>query len=104
MRAKSDGFELQFTGKIDPASLEEAFTMSRYTYLYSSAYGGDEIETAELVIREVIPDDDGRTVRLVVEGMTTGFVHELRTSGLKSVAGTPLDFPNAYYTLNCLPK
>ncbi|NLT69537.1 MAG: hypothetical protein GXX91_02435 [Verrucomicrobiaceae bacterium] len=104
MRAKSDGFELVFTEAVDLDSLAGAFAMSRYTYRYSSAYGGDEIDTRNLKIVKVIPSDDGLAVRLIVEGLRSGYVHELRTSGLKSASGRALDFPNAYYTLNHIPE
>ena len=104
MRAKPDGFELTFTEAVDPKSLEGALEMSSYTYKYSSAYGGDEIDTKSLKIAKIIPAGDGLTVRLIVEGLRPLYVHELRTSHLKSVSGRSLDFPNAYYTLNRLPK
>lgn len=104
MRAKADGFELVFTEAVDPASLEGAFEMSSYTYLYSSAYGGDEIKTKQLKIAQVQPSGETRSVRLVVEGLRPFYVHELRTSGLKSASGRALDFPNAYYTLNRIPE
>jgi len=104
MSARSDGFELKFTEAVDKASLEGAFAMSSYTYKYSSAYGGDEIETKTLPVTKVIASDDGLTVRLVVEGLRPFYVHELKTSGLKSASGRALDFPKAYYTLNRIPK
>jgi len=104
MRAKPDGFELKFTEAIDSKSLEKAFEMSSYTYKYSSAYGGDEIDTKSLKIEKIITSEDGLIVRLVVAGLRPFYVHELRTSKLKSASGRSLDFPNAYYTLNRIPK
>ena len=104
MRATPDGFELEFTEAVDPKSLEGAFEMSSYTYLYSSAYGGDEIDVKQLKFAKVTPSDDGLTVRLVIEGLRPFYVHELRSSGLRSASGRPLDFSNAYYTLNRIPK
>lgn len=104
MRAKSDGFELVFTEPVDPASLKGALAMSRFTYQYSSAYGGEEIDTAELKIVSATPSADGLSVRLTVEGCEALYVHELRTSGLKSKSGQSLDFPNAWYTLNRIPE
>lgn len=104
MRAKADGFELVFTEAVDLDSLAGAFEMSSYTYFYSSAYGGDEIDKRHLKITGVTPSHDGSTVRLAVEDLRSGYVHELRVSGLKSATGRALDFPNAYYTLNRIPK
>ncbi|HRQ90629.1 MAG TPA: hypothetical protein PLA50_17685, partial [Bacteroidia bacterium] len=104
MRAKADGFELVFTEPIDPATLDGALAMSAFTYQYSSAYGGDEIDTTELKIVSATPSPDGLSVRLVVEGLKPLYVHELRTSGLKSATGRSLDFPNTWYTLNRIPE
>ncbi len=104
MRAKADGFELVFTEPIDSATLDGALAMSAFTYQYSSAYGGDEIDTTELKIVSATPSPDGLSMRLVVEGLRPFYVHELRTTGLKSKTGRTLDFPNAWYTLNRIPE
>lgn len=104
MRARPDGFELKFTAPVDPDSLEGAFEMSSYTYLYSKSYGSDEIETKSHAITGVEVLDDGKSVRLVVEGCRPLYVHELRTDGILSADGRPLDFANAYYTLNRIPE
>ena len=77
--------------------------MKSYTYEYHAAYGSDEMETRELKIKSAEPGDDGKSVRLHVEGLREAYVHELRAEGLRSVAGEPLLHPDAYYTLNRIP-
>jgi len=106
MRAKPDGFELVFTEPVDPATAADpaSYTMTSYTYLYSSAYGSDEIETAPLKILSAAPATDGRSVRLKVEGLRALYVHELRAPGVRSAGGGTLDHSDAYYTLNRIPK
>jgi hypothetical protein len=104
MRAKPDGFELVFTEAVDPASLKDAFAMSSFTYQYSSAYGGEEIETTELEVKSATVSEDEMIVRLVVGGLKPLYVHELRTTGVKSVSGRSLDHPKAWYTLNRIPE
>ncbi len=104
MRAKPDGFELVFTEAVEPASVKNAFAMSSFTYQYSSAYGGQEIETEELEVKSATVSENGMNVRLIVEGLKPLYVHELRTTGLKSVSGRSLDHPNAWYTLNRIPE
>jgi hypothetical protein len=42
-------------------------------------------------------------VRLYVNGLQAGHVHELHSAGLRSATGLPLLHPEAYYTLNYLP-
>ncbi len=78
--------------------------MSSFTYQYSSAYGGEEIETEELEVKSATVSEDGLIVRLVVGGLKPLYVHELRTAGVKSVSGRVLDHPNAWYTLNRIPE
>lgn len=78
--------------------------MTSYTYEYSSAYGGDEMDTKELVVKPVAISADGLRVKLEVKGLRAGYVHELRLDGAESVSGESLDNPDAYYTLNRIPK
>ncbi len=105
MRAKSDGFELVFTEPVDPATVgaDGAFSLNSYTYLYSSAYGSEEMDGKRLAIRSVEIGDDPRRVRLRVDGLRVMYVHELVTRGLRSVDGRELDHPDAYYTLLRIP-
>lgn len=106
MRAKPDGFELVFTEPVDPKTAGDvkAYSMKSYTYLYSGAYGSDEIETKPHAIRSATVSEDGLSVRLRVDGLRPIFVHELRAEGLRSAKGAALHFPDAYYTLNRIPK
>ena len=50
------------------------------------------------------PSEDLRTVRLVVEGMVRGHVHEFELAGVRSREGKPLVHTKAYYTLNRIPQ
>ena len=103
MRARPDGFELEFTKKLAKEDLGQAFAMSSYTYQYSSKYGGDEIQTKQHKIASVQLAEDGKTVSLKVEGLRPLYVHELRTKGIHAADGGELTHPNAYYTLNRIP-
>jgi hypothetical protein len=104
MRARPDGFELEFTKRLSKEALETTFTMNSFTYQYSSRYGGDEILTKKLPIEGVKLAGDGKTVRLQIGNLRPFFVHELTISGLRSETGEMLAHPRAYYTLNCIPK
>ncbi len=106
MSARPDGFELTFTQPVDRESANEvsSFTMHRYTYLYQSIYGSDEIQNRELPVKQVIVSEDGLRVRLVVDDCRTTFVHELDASAIRNRDGEPLLHPRAYYTLNQIPS
>jgi hypothetical protein len=77
--------------------------MKSYTYLYSSAYGSDEIQVEQCRIASAKVASDARSVRLKVEGMRKLFVHELMAKGVRSAHGALLAHPDAYYTLNRIP-
>lgn len=106
MRAKPDGFELTFTHSVDPITVEDvaSYTMSTYTYIYQSAYGSPEVDHTEPKITKAVVGEDGKSVRLYVDGLQEGHVHELHSEGVRSQEGLPLLHPEAYYTLNYLPS
>lgn len=106
MRARPDGFELTFTQPVDVKTAGDpaSYAMSSYTYLYSSAYGSEEIETQQVKILSATVAKDGRRVRLKCEGLRELFVHELRADGVRSATGATLDHALACYTLNRIPE
>jgi hypothetical protein len=106
MRALPDGFELLFTEPVDPASAGnlEAYRMNSYTYLYSSAYGSEELDAKALSIVSAAVSRDALRVRLTVEGLRAFYVHELHASGVRSSSGAALEYSDAYYTLNRIPR
>ncbi|MEW6159448.1 MAG: hypothetical protein AB1813_18630 [Verrucomicrobiota bacterium] len=106
MRAKPDGFELTFTEPVDRASAAnpDAYRMETYTYIYRADYGSPEVDKTNPVIEKAEVSSDGKTVRLVVNALQEGHVHELHLPGVKSVKGEPLLHPAAYYTLNYIPE
>lgn len=106
MRAQSDGFTLVFTEPVDAATAGNvaSYTMSSYTYLYSSAYGSDEIDGQTLKITSAEVSADKLSVRLKVDGLRSLYVHELQADGVTNTKGSKLAHANAYYTLNKIPK
>ena len=105
MRATSDGFELLFTRQVDwkSASDPASYQMSSHTYLYHATYGSDEINRQNMRVVAAAVDDDGRTVRLQVEGLRPLYVHSLRADGVRDTNGQKLLHSVAHYTLNRIP-
>ncbi len=104
MRAKPYGFELTFTQPIDPATAVDAsLSMSAYTYQYRPGYGSPEVDKLAPKVSVASISDDGKTVRITVDPLTKGHVHELKLPGLKNTEGLPLLHGTAYYTLNEIP-
>ena len=104
MRARADGFELEFTKDVDPATLADprSYAMESYTYEYHAAYGAPEHDRREvriLACEAAAP----RRVRLRLEAMRAGYVHELLAGGIRSTDGESLLHADAYYTLARVP-
>lgn len=106
MRAKPDGFELVFTQPVDPKTAMDprSYLMKSYTYTYHSSYGSDEILNRELALEQITVSEDGTRVHIKVNGLRELYVHELVAAGVKNKAGQSLLHPQAYYTLNKIPK
>jgi hypothetical protein len=102
MEAHPKGFKLTFPQAIDPvtAAAPESYTLSSYTYLYSSAYGGEEIDNRKHDV--TISDVSERSLVLNVDELRPTYVYELQARGIRSIAGEALVHPDAYYTLNTL--
>lgn len=106
MHVTPDGFELRFTTPVDPKSARDltSYWLQTFTHHYYGAYGGPEIEHAEQAITSATPSADCMSVRLVVNKLVQGHIHELHLPGLHDAAGHPLLHDVAYYTLNEIPK
>ena len=106
MHAQPDGFELTFTEPVDPVSAADvaSYAMEDYIYIYQSAYGSPEVDKGKPKIVAAKVASDARSVRLKVEGLVEGHVHELHASGVKSAKGQLLLHDAAYYTLNQIPR
>ena len=106
MHARPDGFELTFTQKVDPATAADpkSYRLSTYTYIYQAAYGSPEVDATTPNITTAEASADGLHVRLTVDKLQEGHVHELHLEGIRSSEAKPLLHPVAYYTLNYIPE
>ena len=104
IHAREDGFELVFTQAIDADSAADpaAYELESYTYEYHAEYGAPEADTLPLTVTAAQVTSP-TTVRLTVEPLRAGYVHELRFRGLASAAGKELLHDRAYYTLVNVP-
>jgi len=106
MRAKSDGFELTFTEPVNAATVSklDSYTIETFTYIYQSSYGSPEVDQTKPTIKEVKVGKDGKSARLLVDGLQEGHIHELHFPGIRSATGEMLLHPVAYYTMNYIPS
>jgi hypothetical protein len=106
MKVTPTGFRLTFTHPIDAKTAADvkSYAMNCWTYKYYSNYGDKQHQTHNLKITKAAVGADGKSVTLTIEGLSPYFVHALKIPGLRSKEGLPLLHPEAYYTLNRIPK
>jgi len=101
-----DGFKLTFTSPVDreTASDPKSYHLETFTHMYRQAYGSPEVDQTEPKIRRAIVSQNGRSVRLIVNGIVQGHVHEFTVAGVRDTTGSPLVHTKAYYTVNEIPR
>jgi len=106
MSALEDGFELTFTKPVDPATAADpaSYSMEAWTYIYQAEYGSPEVDKVTPEITAAVVSADGGSVRLEVNGLVQGHVHHLAAKGVASASGDKLWHPEAWYTLNEIPR
>lgn len=79
MAATPDGFTLQFTEPVDPATAGDpaSYSMAAWTYILQSSYGSPEVDQATPTITAATVSADKKSVRLKIEGLVRGHVHHL---------------------------
>ena len=104
IRLQDDGFEFEFTQPIDPETATDPalYQLETYTYEYRSQYGSPEVDHTRPTIRSASVSDDRRKVRLVIDGLQRGHVHQFLCEQIKNASGQPLLHPQAYYTASYL--
>jgi glucose/arabinose dehydrogenase len=104
MRLTATGFDLTFTRPVDreSAGLVEAYSFSRYHYLYHGQYGSPKTGVTPVKVTRATVSPDGLRVSLELEKLVAGRIYELRPGRIRSADGEPLITRLAAYTLNRL--
>ena len=79
MRARPDGFELTFTEPINAeiAGKPETWNLQTCCYVFQSSYGSPEVDQTTPKVTEVSVSEDRYSVRLKIDGLQRGHIHEL---------------------------
>jgi uncharacterized cupredoxin-like copper-binding protein len=103
--ARPDGFELRFTLPVDPKSAQNAanYAFNSFNYKYHHHYGSPVIGQGTCPLRGIVVSDDGLRVRVVLDSLRAGYIHEVQLNDFKSADGMALLHNTAYYTLNRIP-
>lgn len=105
IKAQPDGFLIEFTLPVNPASASDpkSYEVTGFTYHYWSTYGSKAINQQSCMVHQVVLSKDRLSARLVVHGLRPGYIHEVKAAGVKSAAGLSLLHDRGYYTLNHIP-
>lgn len=106
IKAKPDGFELEFTLPVDPITATDlsSYKISGFDYEYHMEYGSDVYDKTDCKVKGIKLSEDGLTVRLIVDGLREGYMHEIKAEEVKSKSGNHLLHDFGYYSLNSIPS
>lgn len=106
VRAMPDGFEIEFTQPVDKKTAGDvnSYEVMSYIYKYHPVYGSPIVNNEDNAVRGVKVSEDGLKVRIVVDGLRPGYIHQILPEGVRSAnGGLELLHDKAYYTLNKIP-
>lgn len=104
IKAKPDGFEIEFTEPVDLKYIKEAsYSVTSFTYGYGQKYGSPVINDAKRMVKAAEVSPDGLRVRLVLDSLKPGYIHEIKADGIRSRDNFLLMHNVGYYTLNQIP-
>jgi hypothetical protein len=104
VRAKRDGFTIDFTRPVDRAAAGQAkhYAISSYRRIATAAYGAADIDRESERIESLEVSPNGLRVTLRLARLRPGFVYEFRLSHL--APASEMFFPaEAHYTLRRVP-
>jgi azurin len=104
--ALPDGLEIEFTLPAEAADLGDAshYEVNSFTYKYQHQYGSPIIHNRVRKIVGIVPSKDGKKVKLVLDSLIEGHIHEIRINNIVSQEKQPLLHDFAYYTMNNIPS
>ena len=107
VRARSDGFEFEFTRPIGEGLgwEPENWSVESWRYVPTSEYGGPKVDTRTHRVTRVSIDGDRKKVALRIDALEPGRVYGLRVVGpVTDESGASLWSTQAWYTLNRIPR
>jgi uncharacterized cupredoxin-like copper-binding protein/glucose/arabinose dehydrogenase len=105
INAKPDGFELNFTLPVDESTAKNvaSYDINTFTYKYHHIYGSPAIKQSKRLIKAIEVSPDRLKVRVVLDSLKEGYIHEIKAEGIHSADNYTLMHNYGYYTLNRIP-
>jgi len=80
------------------------YSINSFTYKYHEDYGSPIINFHERKIIGIIPSSDGLKVKLILDSLIEGNIHEIKLANIQSIEKLALLHNTGYYTLNNIPQ
>ena len=106
IRAKPDGFEIEFTKPVDKKVAEDiaSYSVESFIYKYQAVYGSPPENVEKCPITGVKVSEDGLRARIIVNNLRRYYIHTITLNGIRDKENYfNLVHPTAYYTLNNIP-
>ena len=102
IKSMTDGFLVEFTQPVNKETAQnlDSYKINSFTYKYHHNYGSPIINAKSLKIKGIQVAEDGMSVRLAIDSLRLGYIHELLLEGLKNTDDRSLLHNFGYYTLN----
>jgi uncharacterized cupredoxin-like copper-binding protein len=106
IHALPDGLEIEFTSAAKLSQIKNAmnYSVNSFTYEYHHEYGSPIINNRERKIIGIVPSEDGSKVKLILDSLIEGYIHEIKIQGIESTDYKALLHNTAYYTMNNIPE
>ncbi len=107
VRAKSNGFELEFTQPLLSTEGAEPthYLVEQWRYQPADTYGGEKLDQKTLAVRSATVPNDRKRVFLEIPGIEVGHVVHIRVADrIHNADDKPLWATEAWYTLNAIPQ
>jgi hypothetical protein len=105
VRARPNGFRLQFTRLVDAkTALPASFTVKSWTYDHHENYGCPPRDERAHQVTAAVASADGRAIDVTVAGLENVRVYELGCAGVQSATQEPVWHGIAWYTRNAAPQ
>ncbi len=105
IKAKSDGFEIEFTKPVDAKTVQNLknYELNSFNYKYHHTYGSPIIDNKPSKLSNIIVSADKMKVRLVMD-IRQYYIHEIKLNNVLSESGESLLHNFGFYTLNEIPN
>jgi hypothetical protein len=103
IRSVSDGLEIEFTGSADAHTfVKDSLSVVQWQYIRKPEYGYGKQDDEPLAVEKTEMSADGLRLHLVIPGLKTDRVVNLKVRALKSLTGKTLWSNEGWFTLNAI--